>query len=465
MDIDISRHKRRVALISMVASGGLAAAKFVVGLLTGSLAVLSDAIHSLVDFGATAITYFAVRVADKPADDDHTYGHAKIESLAALAECALLFGAAGWIAIEAVRSLIHGAAEIESGWLAVATLIVAIAVDFWRQRALSKAADDTSSQALASAALHFASDMLSSLVVLLGLGAVWLGIPAADAVAALVVAVFITLAAWRLARRTVDVLIDAAPDGLPQQLSELIDDVPGVVRVERVRVRPAGPALFVETVVEVDRSRSLEQVAELKERVRAAIAGQHAEAEVMVETHPVALDDESVAARVRTIAHNRGLAVHHLTVQNLNGRRAVSLDLEVDGDLPLSAAHDIADGLECAIRDDLGGDVEVETHIEPLDQDDLSGQDADHDLRIAIAAELATYVREGGVLSGVHDVRVRSVGDVLVVNFHVRADEALSVRATHDAIDAVERRLRRERPEVKRVVGHAEPEASLLVKR
>ena len=180
-------------------------------------------------------------------------------------------------------------------------------------------------------------------------------------------------------------------------------------------------------------------------------------AEVTITTEPRALDDETVRQRVMMIAHNRAIAIHHISVQTISGRLSVSADIEVDGTMPLNAAHDVASGLEGAVRDELGPDVEVETHIEPLPADVLAGRDASPARLAEVGARLAVLAAEIDGLGEVHDVRVRETPDGEIVNFHCRIDPALSVRAVHDLVDAVERRLRRDFPTIQRVIGHAEP--------
>ena len=193
-----SSEKQRVVVLSIFASLGLTITKFAAGLATGSLGILSEAIHSLIDFGATIITWFAVRWSDQPPDEEHHYGHAKAESVAALVETGLLFLTTAWIVYEAVKRLMGGEQHIDIAWWAFAVIGGSILVDYSRARALSRVARETSSEALEADALHFSSDMWSSAVVLLGLIAVWLGFPMADAGAAIIVSFFVGLAGWRL---------------------------------------------------------------------------------------------------------------------------------------------------------------------------------------------------------------------------------------------------------------------------
>ncbi|MCC6780040.1 MAG: cation-efflux pump [Hyphomicrobiales bacterium] len=450
--------KERVALTSIAASGGLTIAKAVVGVLSGSLALLSEAAHSLLDLAATVMTYFAVRISSKPADEEHHFGHGKVESVSALAETALLFLLSGVVIWEASQRLLggHGHA-VEATALAFAVIIASIVIDFFRARVLYRVAADTSSEALEADALHFGSDMWSSLAVLIGLAAVAMGYPWADSAAAIVVAVFICVAGWRLGRRTIETLTDTAPPGVAGRLTAAVRAIPGVVAVDRMRVRQAGDVLFVDLAVAVSRTLPLDRVALIRERIAAAVRSDTAKAEVTISTEPRALDDESVMERIMVIARNRALAVHHVTVHTIGERLAVSLDLEVDGALSLAAAHDIASALENAIAEELGPAVEVETHIEPLQPHDESGCNASSARTAEVRNALSAIAATVDLVGQIHDVRVRAAEGGEIVNFHCRVDPALTVAAVHDKVDDVERALRLRYPGVKRVIGHAEP--------
>jgi len=456
----MQNQKEKVALGSIAASGGLTIAKGVVGALTGSLAILSEAAHSLIDLGATVMTYFAIRISGKPADEEHHYGHGKVESITALAETALLFVLSGVVVWEAAHRLIGGQGHVvEATIAAFAVIVVSVVVDFFRARLLYRVASETASEALEADALHFGSDMWSSIAVLIGLGGVVLGFQWADSAAALVVALFVCMAGWRLGRRTIETLTDTAPAGSADMVKRIAARVRGVVAVEGVRVRPVGDKLFVEVVAAVSRALPLDRVEALKAHVAEAIRAEMPRAEVGVTTAPRALDNETVQERVMVIARNMALAVHHVTVHDIGGQLSVSLDLEVDRKLALGAAHDIADQLEAALREELGPDVEVETHIEPLQAPEAAGRDAPPERVRAVEIALAETAAEAGMIGDVHNVRVRETDEGEIVNFHCRVDPVLSVQSVHEKVDEVERSLRSRSPAIKRVIGHAEPRA------
>jgi cation diffusion facilitator family transporter len=456
----MQHEKEQVALTSMTASLLLTVAKAVVGWMTGSLALLSEAGHSLIDFGATVMTYAAVRVSGKPADEEHHYGHGKVESISALAATALLFLLSGVIIWEALERLVSDEVHlVEASIWAFGVIFVSIAVDFFRARALKRTARATSSQALEADALHFSSDLWSSFAVLIGLTAVYLGYAWADSAAALAVSILICVAGWRLGKRTIDTLTDTAPPGIAQKITDAARKVRRVVAVDQIRAREVGDTIFADLTVSVSRTLPLDRVNEMKQQIVDAIRTEIPGAEVTVSTHAIALSNETVLDQVMVIARNKALAVHHVTVQDIGGRLSVSLDLELDGKLSLAQAHEVADGLEESIAAELGPEVEVETHIEPLQPGRTRGREAPPERIRAVEIALAEIAAEGAMVGDIHDVRVRETDDGEIVNFHCRVDPALSVRAVHEKVDQLERALKLKSPQVARVIGHAEPAA------
>jgi cation diffusion facilitator family transporter len=454
----MQNEKEQVALTSIAASAAMTIAKGLVGFSTGSLAILSEAGHSLIDFGATVMTYVAVRISGKPADEEHHYGHGKVESVSALAETALLFLLSGVVIWEAIKRLIeHDAHIVVANAWAFGVIAVSMVVDFFRARALSRTAKKTSSHALEADALHFSSDLWASLAVLIGLGGVRFGIWWADSVAALAVAILVCVAGWRLGRRTIDTLTDMAPAGASEKITSIAGNVAGVVAVEQVRARTVGDKTFIDLTVAVSRTLPLDRVSAIKSAVEAALGRQIPGAEPKVTTDPVALDNETVLDRVMVIARNRALAVHHVTVHDLKDRLAVALDLEVDGKLSLSAAHELADGLENAIAAELGPGVEVETHIEPLQSQDASGREALPERVQAVQTALSEIAAQSRAIRNIHDVRVRETDEGEIVNFHCHVDPGMSVQTVHENVDALERALKQHSSLIKRVIGHAEP--------
>ncbi|MEO6610341.1 MAG: cation diffusion facilitator family transporter [Aestuariivirga sp.] len=452
-----SHQKQRVALLSMGASGVMSIVKIVAALLTGSLGVLSEALHSVIDFGATVVTLFAVRWADQPADDEHHYGHAKIESIAALLETALLFVTAIFIAYHAVMRLYEGHEPVTVQWWVIALLVVSIIVDLNRSRALNRTAKVTSSEALAADAAHFQSDMWSSGAVLLGLAGVWAGLSWADSVAALGVCGFIIHIGWNLGGKTLNTLLDAAPPGLTEAVRRAALSQNGVLAVSQLRVRPAGATLFVDLGLDVPRTLPLTEATTLRANLERDIKTLHANADVNIVTNLVALDSETAIQKVSVIAAARGLAVHHLLVQQLGDKLAVSFDFEVDGKTSLLVAHEMATALEADIRTGLGGNVEVESHIEPQPMTLFYGREASAKVKAQVSATLIRLAKQEKSLKDLHNIRIRETEAGLFVHYHCRFSSKMNVEGVHAAVDRLETRFMQAQPKVRRVVAHAEP--------
>ncbi|MEA2835191.1 MAG: hypothetical protein QOG66_3393, partial [Methylobacteriaceae bacterium] len=455
-------NKTSVAAISIFASGGMAAAKFVVGIAIGSLALISEALHSSVDLVATIITWAVVRVSDKPADDEHNYGHGKLESISALGVTALLYVLAGGILVQAYSHLREGTPPPTISAVPFVVLVIDIAVNFWRARALHRAARETRSQALAAVALHFASDVLGSFAVIVGLILAALGFWWGDAAAAAAVAVMIAALGLRMTSSTVQTLLDRAPEGAQEKATDAIRSVPGVIDVERLRVRMVGATTFIDTIAKVPRTYPIDRVEEIKRNAQAAVDKAFGDTDLTFTAVPVARDNETVRDRIMVIAHNSGLAIHHVTVHDLGtiqdsgAKLIVGIDLEVGAEMQLEAAHDIANTLERNIQEEFGADVEVDVHIEPLEPELPFGVDAAPERVQTIAAALTEYAT-GGEIHDIHNVRVRDTEGGEIVNFHCRAAPSMSVIRVHEQVDAIERALRRAFPSVKRVISHAEP--------
>jgi cation diffusion facilitator family transporter len=456
MDLDASK-KQKVAGLSMAVSAAMALGKFAVALLTGSLGVLSEALHSLIDFGATVMTWFAIRWADVPADDDHHFGHAKIESVAALLEAVLLALTAVYVAYEALQRLIVGHTPPQIEWWAPALVALAIVVDYNRSRALGKVAKDASSAALAADAAHFTSDMYGSGAVLLGLLGVWAGWWWADSVAALAVSGFVGWIGFDLGRETLSTLLDRAPEGLTSEIRALVENQDGVLHVEQLRLRQAGPTAYLSLVADVPRALPETQVDALRAQLARKIGERVPNVDLGLVLNPIALDTESVFEKVQMIAVAHRLYVHHLVVQKLGEKLAISFDVEMEGATPLDLAHEQATELEEAIRLGLGTDVEVESHIEPQPVHLLEGAVASRAVHNRVEKALRVLAKTEKPLRDIHSVRVRQMDGGLYIHYHCRFRPKMRIDTVHDAVDRIEILLMRKLKGVRRIVAHAEP--------
>jgi cation diffusion facilitator family transporter len=251
--------KKHVALLSVFAAIFLTGSKLAIGILTGSLGILSEALHSGLDLIAAVITYFSVRISDKPADSDHNYGHGKIENLSALIETFLLLVTCAWIIYEAVHRLVTGRVHIEVNYWSYIVIVSSIIIDYTRSRALSKAAKKHKSQALEADALHFSTDIWSSAVVLIGIVFANFGLHVADPISALMVAAIVIYVSYKLGKRAIDVLLDRAPEGLKATIRGIAKEMPQITSVHDIRVRNSGADIFVDLCIHVDPKLSIEK--------------------------------------------------------------------------------------------------------------------------------------------------------------------------------------------------------------
>jgi cation diffusion facilitator family transporter len=460
-----AREKQRIAFSSVLAAVFLTALKLVTGLLTGSLGILAEAVNSGLDVLVTFVTFLAVRLSGKPADRSHPYGHEKVESLSALIETLLLLLTCGWIVNEAVQRLFHKSAEVQPTWWAFAVLGVSIAVDVTRSRALSHAAKKHNSQALEADALHFSTDVWSSGIVIVGLLMVKLnaalggGYPLlerADAIAALMVATLIVWLSLRLGQKTVDVLMDRAPEGLGLEIESAAKEVAGVLDCYRVRLRQAGDKVFVDLIVAVGRNLPFERTHEIADAVEDRIRERAPRADVIVHVEPIEEETESVAERLHVIAKRQGLTIHNVAVYELRKKFYVELHLEVDQNLNLREAHEIASHLERDLRLEIPDIAAVNTHIESRLMRVTRGQDV-----TAKSAEVVQTVKQIAQaipgLRNCHNVVVRDVHNRLDVSLHCTFDGSTPITQIHDASTLIEDRLKAALPHVERVLVHAEP--------
>jgi len=452
------REKQFVAATSVVAAVFLTAMKIVVGLMTGSLGILAEAAHSGLDLVAAIITLFAVRVSDRAPDAAHHYGHGKIENLSALAETFLLFLTCGWIIYEAIERLFFRPQAVDPSAWAFATMGISIVVDFSRSRALGRVAKKYNSQALEADALHFRTDIWSSLVVLGGLALVRLRIGGgrADAVAALLVALIVIYVSWRLGRRTVDALLDTAPDGLTEKITAAAAQLPGVCRVLRTRIRGSGSHIFADLHVAVPRHYSLQDSHDVTHRIEDAICAVAPGTDVVVHTEPSA-ENENALERIQAVAARGHFAVHHITAHHTARGMYIDLDLEVEPSISFELAHQEATHLEHQLTTEFGELADINVHIEPRDKEMLAAEELSAELARPYTERLAVVVREFPDVRAIQDVRLQRMRCGIYLSFHALMDATRTVTEVHHVAEELETRLRHEFSDLCRVVIHTEP--------
>jgi len=459
--------KQRVARNSVLVSIVITTLKFIIGFLSGSLGIISEALHSSLDLVASVVTLFSVRVSDKPADADHQYGHGKVENFSAFIETALLLSTCVWIVWEAVHRLFFRNVDIEPTIWAVLVMSVSIALDYWRSRSLQRVADKYSSQALQADALNFRTDIWSSSVVIVGLGFVWVGrhyrgaydvswLAKADPISALGVAAIIACVSWRLARETLDALLDAAPGDVRHQIIAQVRSVPGVLGIERVRIRKAGSRYFADIAVGLARNVTFQASDVVVSEVRQRIHNLLGDSDVLVNAVPRELITESTFDRIRAASMRNNLMVHDISVQDLEGDIHVELHVELDENLTLVAAHDRVTALESDIRAHVPEITSILTHIESepatIETSDAILQDQELDEKLkAIGATFPDVV-------DVHEIILKRVREHIFLSCHVTMHDDLPLSRVHDIQTELEMRFKLEAPQLFRVLIHPEPQ-------
>jgi cation diffusion facilitator family transporter len=443
--------QRKAALWSVFAAIALIALKLGTGLATHSLGLVSEAAHSGTDLIAALLTFFAVGVAVRPADPGHQYGHGKAEHLAALAEGAILVIASAFIVWHAIDRLVNGGTVAHATWYALLVVGIVICIDLSRTIASWRAARAYSSPALSSNALHFGSDLGGSVAVLVGLLLVRAGHQDADSLAALFVAALVLIAAARLMRRNVDVLMDRAPADAEEAARQAIVGVQPPVQLRRLRMRQAAGRVFADVVIAVGYDAGVAQGHAAADAVEGAVQAALPEADVVVHVEPVAPTDADVRERAHAaaLAVPRVREVHNVSVVSVDSGTELSLHLKLPGELPLEEAHAIAEEVERAIEREVPEVSSVQTHLEPLGHEaagtEVAGDDAT--VRRIVRTEL-----------GVDPTELRFVdtdeGLVAYLTLRLGAD---TLAAAHADASRIEELIRRERPEIADVVVHTEP--------
>ncbi|MGE5275082.1 MAG: cation diffusion facilitator family transporter [Verrucomicrobiota bacterium] len=449
--------QRRTALISVAAACALLALKLTAGIASGSLGLVSEALHSGTDLVAALLTFFAIGVSGRPADAQHQYGHGKAEHLAALFEAAVLGLVSIGVAALAVARL-AGRIEIkvDATWWAFLVIGLVLAIDISRTTTSLRTARRFHSAALLSNALHFGSDFAGSLAVLIGLIGVRIGWPQADSIAALFVAALVLSAALRLMRRNVDVLMDRAPADAEAAARQAIAGIEPPIELRRLRMRSAAGRHFADVVIAVSPSAAVGEGHTAADAVEAAVERALPETDVVVHVEPTEED-----ALMRELAYAAAMKVrrvreiHNVAVLHVDGRNEVSLHLKLPSDLSLEEAHGIATDVERAIRESVPGADAVQTHLEPLAEEAEGRKTAEADAARDIETVTRIVAARGG--ESPRELRFLSTGDGLVLYLTLGVDGSVPLADAHRRASEIEEEIRAALPAVSEVIVHTEP--------
>ena len=455
-----SRAPEKVALAALVVTALLAVAKIAVGLATSSLALLSQALDTAVDIVAIGLVLIAVRLAGKPADESHHYGHGKAENLVAFTQTLLLGAVVLGLVAEAARRLGGNGPDLDIPWYAIALLIASAIIDAGRASWLMRTARAHSSEALRAGALNFATDVGTALVALASLLLVRAGNEKADAVGALLVSAAVAVAAYRLGRRSVDILMDRSPSARAEAIEAAVAGAPGVAEARRVRVRGTGDKLFADVTVATGRTVSLERAHDVAEAVEEEISRVAPGTDVVVHVEPVA-ETTSLVERVQAAASRASgvREVHNVLVhafEDTGGRKLhVTLHAKADAGLSIAEAHELADRVEAQVITELGEQVRVDSHIEPMEQTALGKDVTSH--REDIVKAIETLATEEPDILDCHEVLVTQAGEELSVVAHVRGRGNLPLSRVHAASQRIENAIHARHSDIGPVLIHFEP--------
>lgn len=444
--------ERRTALASVAAACVLIAVKLASGLASGSLAFIAEAAHSGTDLVAALLTFFAVGYARKPADASHLYGHLKAEHLAALAEAAfLVLVSVGVATLAALRLADVIATDVEPAWWAFAAAGLVLALDLARTVVSFRSARRYASAALGSNALHFGGDFVGTLAVVGGLAAARAGWPEGDSVAALFVAGLVVLAASRLMRRNVDVLMDRAPADDVAAARRALAALDPPVELRRLRLRQAAGRAFADVVIAVSPGAAVEQGHAAADLVEAELQRALPGSDVVVHVEPGAGGSvlrERVRAAAMTLPSVR--EIHNLSVLELDGGTEVSLHLKLPGDIALVGAHAVAEQVERAIVAAVPEVIAVQTHIEPL-------AEASPGLEVVDDPSQIERIVRDETGAPPRATRFLSTPEGRVVFLTLALEPASTLADAHARASTVEERIRRALPGVADVIVHTEP--------
>jgi cation diffusion facilitator family transporter len=457
MTLEGIKEKKIIALTSVLAAVFLTGFKLGIGLWTNSLGILSEAAHSGLDLLAAVITLFAVTFADRPADEDHQYGHGKLENISAFIETLLLVITCAWIIWEGVSRLVDQTHHVETNIWSFIVMGTSMIVDVSRSRALYRVAKKYHSQALEADALHFSSDVWSSLTVIAGLFFVWIGYPVFDSLAAIAVALLVLFVSYRLGRRTIDALMDRVPKELANEIEHAIKSVDGVEELRKLRIRPSGAHIFVDAVVAIRRTIPFQSAHAIMDSIERTIRSIHTNADVVVHAEPFESKDETMIDKIRMIVMDKGLrAPHNIEVHLTDGKYFIDFDVEYAKGLSFAEAHEISTDIEGQIQRELSSVGKVTIHMEECEASEHPVPNV-----TAIEIELSSKIRsiagqQKDVLS-CSELTLLQEGNKYNATLTCQVNKTKTLDEVHQIISRIESVLFQHFKQLRRITIHAEP--------
>jgi len=451
------KEKKFIAITSVAAAVFLTGFKLGIGLWTNSLGILSEAAHSGLDLLAAIITLFAVTYSDRPADEDHQYGHGKLENISAFIETVLLVITCSWIIWEGGSRLLSQSQHVETNIWSFVVMGTSIVIDLSRSRALYRIAKKYNSQALEADALHFSSDVWSSLTVIAGLFFVWIGYPIFDSIAAIGVALLVLFVSYRLGRRTIDALMDRAPKELVKEIESAINSVNGVEELRKLRIRPSGAHIFVDAVVAIRRTIPFHSVHAIMDSIERAVHTVHANADVVVHSEPFETRDETIIDKIRMVVMDKGLrAPHNIEVHLTDGKYYIDFDVEYAKGLSFAEAHEISTDIEQQIQNQLSSVGKVTIHMEEYEANEHPLNDVTKIEKVLSSEIRSITERQKDVLSCTELILLQE-GNKYNATLTCLIDKTKTLDEVHQIISKIEAVLFQHFKQLRRVTIHAEP--------
>ncbi len=458
---ETSKLKIKVARNSLYAAVFITTIKMLAAYFSGSLAILTEVVNSGIDIFVCLVTIFSVKYAAKPADEDHNYGHEKAENFSALIQVLFLFGTSAFISYEGIaRLFLNKPYDVHITIWIFAALLISMIIDFFRARALNKIADETKSHALEADALHFSSDILSSLVVIVGLIFTYMGFEKADAISALIVAGIIIYLGLKMSRKAVDSLLDKVPPGLNEKIRYETLLIEGVEGIRTTRIRSTGARIFIDMTIEISRIIPFSKAHDIMDAVERRLHQIIDNADIVIHSEPIETDKETINDKIKMIVNSFGMKSHDVFSHKIGNEIVSELHIEVTDTNDLVKAHDKITEIEEKIKSEIGIISNVKIHI-----DEPSNILYD---TVDITAKSQDMVNEiKKIVSLNKDVTTCSDYSVIITNGKIRIslsctfDYHFSLEEVHDIVTLLESKILAELkdryPKLSNVIIHAEP--------